>query len=287
MTPTLFIIGSDRKEEEDMLLAEADLAGIPVQFLDAAHLTLILETKEADVWYNGKSIREALRSGRIIFRRTRGQRETVIALALLAKHWNIPATDTPLSIISNYHKMLSMPATTLKNISNIETVFLSAGATFDPQAFGLRLPLLSKPVEGRHGEGVTIMTTQKELESFVAGNTDDVLVQPLLPIDEEFRVFVIGTRSLGVVLKTPAEGSQIANYAAGARFSASKLPARIEQEAIALCAQQGISIGGVDIARVGDAFYLLEINRCPEFKAFTKATGVNVAREIVEYVETW
>jgi glutathione synthase/RimK-type ligase-like ATP-grasp enzyme len=110
------------------------------------------------------------------------------------------------------------------------------------------------------------------------------MLQNFLKIEEEFRVFVVGKKALGTIKKNAEPNSLIANYAAGATFHASELPKRITQECVNLCVQQGIDIGGVDIARVGDNYYLLEINRCPEFKAFTKATGIPIAKEIITFI---
>ena len=48
---------------------------------------------------------------------------------------------------------------------------------------------------------------------------------------------------------------------------------------------QEIDIGGVDIARDKNGnYFLLEINRCPEFQAFEKATNVDIAGEIIDFV---
>jgi len=93
----------------------------------------------------------------------------------------------------------------------------------------------------------------------------------------------LSRKYFGVIQKIPEAGSVIANYAAGAQFKVATLPRSVVRECVTLCQQQGIDIGGVDLAKVGKNFYLLEVNRCPEFKAFTKATGIDVAGKIVEF----
>lgn len=53
-----------------------------------------------------------------------------------------------------------------------------------------------------------------------------------------------------------------------------------------LCQIQKIDIGGVDVAKTkAGEYYILEINRCPEFRAFSEATGINVANEIIDFIK--
>jgi len=209
----------------------------------------------------------------------------MISLALLVDHWRIPATDSVLSIATNLNKAYSLPSLTLKSIQHIPTCFLQKDKAFDKLALSLTPPLLVKPVCGRHGEGIQIMETADDVSMFLSTqHKDNLMLQSFLKIDEEYRVFVVGDQSLGVIKKIPKEGSVIANYAAGAQFVSAKVPEAIKAECIEICRQQCIDIGGVDLARIGDGFFLLEINRCPEFRAFSKAKDINVAEHIVKFI---
>ncbi|MEK7590645.1 MAG: ATP-grasp domain-containing protein [Patescibacteria group bacterium] len=281
---SILIIGSDRLWEEEQLLIEAGNAGYEADFITAASVTITVGQREADLLLRGKSIRERFRRSRVLFRRSRGAEDTMSTLALLARHWKVPATDSPVSILTNINKALSMPPLTLHELRHIATSFLQTESAVSASFSALSLPLLIKPARGRHGEGVRILRSREELEQALNNIQEDMLLQEYLPIDEEFRAFVVGNRSLGVIRKIPPEGSVVANYAAGARFVPAELPASIEREAVTVCHQQEIDIGGVDIARVGDRYHLLEVNRCPEFRAFMAATKVNVAQKIIEFL---
>ena len=282
---SLFIIGADCKWEEKQLINEATSIGFDVKFLLVNDICLKLDTDEADIFYKNASIKDLFKEGRLIFRRTRGAYDKMISVALLASHWHVKSADSVESIVSNLNKLHSMPSLTLKYIRNIPTIFVHPGEKIDSDDITLDLPLIAKPACGRHGEGIEIIKTEDELCGFLSSQKKEgFILQSYLEIEEEYRVFVVGDKSLGAIKKFPEEGSKIANYAAGAEFHPTDIPREIEDESIDLCIQQQIDIGGVDIARMGEEFYLLEINRCPEFQAFSKATDVNVAKKIIQFI---
>lgn len=282
---SILIIGSDEQWEERRLAEAARAAGHEASYLPAASLLLTLDAHDADVLFEGRSVRDRLKDGVIVFRRTRGARQTMAALAALARDWGVPATDSPWSIASNLDKSLSLPTVALKHIRHVPSIFLPADRARAPADIALPFPLLAKPVFGRHGEGIEMLPDPPSLEIFLARPREEgYIVQRRLPLEAEYRVFVVGKRSLGVIRKIPAEGSLVANYAAGARFEPDELPADVIDEATAVCGHQEIDIGGVDIALSDGQYYLLEVNRCPEFRAFEGATGAGVAEAIVDFV---
>lgn len=283
MPSCALIIGSDYQWEEEELLQEAKAAGYDAEFIAAGDLFLTVDEHEADILLKGTSMRSRFKESRIIFRRARGAERTMATVALLAEHWKVPATDSAVSILSNVNKSMSIPTISLKEIRHIPSAFLSVDTSATEAVASLPLPLLAKPALGRHGEGVEIFHTQEEMKAYLAKRQEDIILQRYLPLESEYRVFIVGDKALGVIRKIPAEGSKVANYAAGARFEADELPARVVEETIDICRQQKIDIGGVDIAYANDTYYLLEVNRCPEFQAFQKATGVNVAHAIVAW----
>ncbi|MFH1012408.1 MAG: hypothetical protein V1760_01540 [Candidatus Peregrinibacteria bacterium] len=283
MKRTLLIIGTDFQWEEQELMAIAKSLKHPIHFLDAHHVDIRIGKMEAELFYEGKNMTNAFKKSRVIFRRARGDHEKMISLSLLAQNWNVPFTDSVISIMSNLNKAIALPATTTKLIRHIPTHFVGSGESLAPGSLSFSFPLLAKPVHGRHGKGVEILRNKTALACYIRRNNRALMIQPFLPVASEYRVFVVGGLSLGVIQKIPKRGSSIANYAAGAQFLPARMAPQILEEVVRLCREQGVDIGGVDLAKVGNDFYLLEINRCPEFKAFSEATGQNVAQAIVRF----
>ncbi|PIZ72568.1 hypothetical protein COY07_03060 [Candidatus Peregrinibacteria bacterium CG_4_10_14_0_2_um_filter_43_11] len=285
MKQSILIIGADRKWEEEELLRAAKATGYTARILDAHRLLIRLNESGAELFYEQQNITPLFKKSRIIFRRTRGTQEKMITLSLLAKHWGIPFTDTVASVMSNLNKSISMPSVHLKGkIRHIKTAFLCRGEAFDFEAFDFHFPLLVKPVHGRHGEGIKTIRNEKNLSNVLKWNRKAIMIQPFLEIESEYRIFVVGGKALGAIRKIPKKGSVIANYAAGAQFVPAIPDEKVIQEAITICEEQYIDIGGVDVAQVGKHFYLLEVNRCPEFQAFSATTGIDVAKKITEFL---
>ena len=285
MKQSILIIGSDEKWEERELLAEAKKQMLEARFIMAGDVMVFLDEKKAKLFYKDEDITELFYRSKIIFRRTRGAMDKMFVLANLADAGHQAVfTDSVQSIMNNLNKIYSMHLAVTKDIRHIPTVFLIKGQELDIKPFGLSFPLVIKPAFGRHGEGIIFVEDQETLDKALADNNQSLLVQKALNIKKEYRIFVVGGKCLGVIEKIPEEGSRVANYAAGAEFRQAEIGEQYIQDAIEICRQNKIDIGGVDIAFADGHYYLLEINRCPEFKAFTTATGVNVSEEIIYFI---
>jgi|GEM_PF-1752938 len=277
--PKIIIIGADQKWEEDALL-KADYPNIEIVLLKDIDLCVSNQTK---LIHNGENLFERLTGNeRFIIRRSRGQFEKLLAIVGLLKKRGFIFTDSFSAVATNLNKEIAMA--TLES-----TIFPHPTGSFFAQpgkilTQELTFPLISKPVTGRHGEGIHIHDNIESLQAEVHHTQEPLLIQPYLNIHTEYRIFVIGNDALGAVKKEAAPGEKVANYAAGAQFEAVTLPSNQLNEAVKLCCEQGIDIGGVDIAQTDDGkTYILEINRCPEFKAFSAATGIDVAQKIIEF----
>lgn len=149
-------------------------------------------------------------------------------------------------------------------------------------------PLLAKPISGTHGVGLEKLDDIEMVEDYIERFFDEIqadldtpiFLQTFVEFAAEYRVYVLDKQVLGVALKHKSEGEIASNAARGGYYE------KVDDPAVAEFAQQftnAYGIYGVDIARdpKGD-LHLIEANRSPEFKEFERATGVNVARYIVE-----
>ena len=280
----IIIIGADFKWEEEQLLEQAKCKNKNSEFilLDDLEVEIGTQTKFLK---NKKDIFDSFLGDELfIIRRSRGNFEKLISLVEILQKRGFIFTDSFRSISTNLNKEIFM--------ATIESTILP----HPPKSFfiepkknicrNLQFPVVSKPVLGRHGQDVIIHKNQDSLQKTINNSNKILIVQNFLKIESEFRVFVIGKKSLGIIKKIPQKGSNIANYAQGAQFIKSDIPEKFIKESVKLCQTQKIDIGGVDIARTeDDKYFLLEINRCPEFKAFSKATNINVSSEIIKFVQ--
>ncbi len=279
----VIVVGSDYKWEEEQLLKA--YKNTEFWLLNDLEVEMGSTTK---FLLNGKDVFKNLNGDEyFIIRRSRGSYQKLVALVDILEKQNFTITDSFRSVVTNLNKEIFL--TTLE--SNLfphppGSFFVESGKNIESKKEGFNFPILSKPVLGRHGEGVLIHDDFKSLQKEVNKSEQNLLIQNFLELDSEYRIFVVGNKALGAVAKKAAPGKKIANYAAGAKFEPVELSEEHLNEAIRLCQLQEIDIGGVDVVKTKDGrWYLLEINRCPEFQAFSSATKINVANEIIEFIK--
>jgi ribosomal protein S6--L-glutamate ligase len=101
----------------------------------------------------------------------------------------------------------------------------------------------------------------------------------------DVRVFVLGGQVL-TAMRRHARGDWRTNVAQGGRAETVRPTAAEEQLALAAAAAVGADIAGVDLLPDSDgSYYVLEVNAVPGWRALAKTAGVDVAREIVKFLD--
>lgn len=149
-----------------------------------------------------------------------------------------------------------------------------------------KFPLLIKPIRGSGGKGVVVIQDEIEAvnyaqEFFHSKQTDvPLLIQAYINFTEEYRIIVIDGVAIGSVQKLAKPGSVAANAEQGGEFIAAHVPevANFVEEHVS---KEGIL--GVDVAKDENGnLHIIEANRAPLWRTFQQATGINVAREIID-----
>ena len=150
-----------------------------------------------------------------------------------------------------------------------------------------RFPLLLKPVEGRLGSGIRKIDTPESArriaeELFADPGAGDrpLMLQRLERFRAEFRVLVVEGEALGVAQKLAAPGELAANAAAGAEWVASSRT-DVAEFAARSVHPKGVIGADVGVTEEGE-LRLIEANRAPLWRAFQAATGLDVARLVLD-----
>jgi glutathione synthase/RimK-type ligase-like ATP-grasp enzyme len=110
-----------------------------------------------------------------------------------------------------------------------------------------------------------------------------LIFQAFVEAEKEFRVMVLDGQCLGMAEKS-ATGNQVArNASLGNEFIAA-FDAKVADFAVQNTSRKGI-LGADVLLDTRGRLYLLEANRAPQWQAFEKATGINVAACIIQ--KTW
>lgn len=108
------------------------------------------------------------------------------------------------------------------------------------------------------------------------------MLQEYIENDRDYRVMVVGDKVLGVMERASGENPRLKNV-----FSRAELPEMVLKKAVEVAKVCGVAIAGVDVVfKKGEKEpYFWEVNRAPNYSRFEEVTGIDVGREIVEYLK--
>jgi ribosomal protein S6--L-glutamate ligase len=146
-----------------------------------------------------------------------------------------------------------------------------------------------KPLFGSEGRGL-VRVTDRETAWRVAHALERVgavlYVQAFLPHDgHDTRLFVIGERVIGAMRRHAAAPDWRTNVAQGGRSEAVAIDVELAELALRSAHAVGAEVAGIDILRDPEGRpHVVEVNAVPGWKALSQATGIDVARAILEHV---
>jgi RimK family alpha-L-glutamate ligase len=100
---------------------------------------------------------------------------------------------------------------------------------------------------------------------------------------QDLRVWVIGGRVVGAMLRRSVDGSFKANITRGGQGENFPVDEAIDVLARDCAQTLGLEIAGIDLLFDGDGYRVCEANSNPGFSGFEAATGTNVARQILQH----
>jgi ribosomal protein S6--L-glutamate ligase len=151
-------------------------------------------------------------------------------------------------------------------------------------------PVVIKLLEGTQGVGVILGDTQQSARSIIEAFREvnvNILVQEFIKEAEssDIRVFVIGGKVAAAMKRTGAKGDFRSNLHRGGTAEAVKLSPEESAAAIRAAQSMGLRVCGVDLLRAKRGPVVIEVNSSPGLEGIEQATGVDVADEIIEFLE--
>lgn len=152
------------------------------------------------------------------------------------------------------------------------------------------VPLVIKLLEGTQGIGVILAETQKSaksvIESFMKIKAN-ILVQEFIKEADgaDIRVFVVDGNVVGAIKRQGLPGEFRSNLHRGGSAEAIDLSEAERNTAIKAAKRLGLGVAGIDMLRSDRGPLVMEVNASPGLEGVEKATGVDVAEKIIEYIE--
>lgn len=152
------------------------------------------------------------------------------------------------------------------------------------------VPIIIKLLHGTQGIGVMLVENEQSAEAiletlYVAQK--EVLIQKFVSESRgtDIRAFVVGDRVVAAMRRKANGGEFRSNIHRGATSEAITLDPEYENIAVRAAHIIGLKVAGVDILESNDGPKVMEINSSPGLEGIETTTGVDIAGEIISYLE--
>ena len=176
---------------------------------------------------------------------------------------------------------IGLPKTVFTNYSrNVEHVVESAGGA----------PVVLKLLEGTQGLGVVLAENQNAAQSVLEafnGLKARVIVQEFIREAKgaDIRAFVVDGEVVGSMKRQGKEGEFRSNLHRGGYAMQIELSDEERDTAIRAAQTVGLGVAGVDLLQSERGPLVLEVNSSPGLEGIERATGVDIAGKIIQYIE--
>ncbi|TFB11051.1 RimK family alpha-L-glutamate ligase [Candidatus Marinimicrobia bacterium MT.SAG.2] len=151
-------------------------------------------------------------------------------------------------------------------------------------------PTILKLIEGTQGIGVILSETRQSFESTLDtlwNLGQDILIQQFMAESKgrDIRAFVINGKVVAAMKREAAAEEFRANIHRGGTGKMVTLSSIQEETAIRATEIIGLGIAGVDFFDIPGEPIIIELNSSPGLQGIERASGVDVATEIIKYAE--
>jgi len=270
------------------LVEAAHLRGHEIQVINTLRVYMNITSHRPEVYYNG----ERLTGFDAVIPRI-GASVTFYGLAVLRQFemMGVYPVNESVSIGRSRDKLRSLQLLAREGIGLPVTAFAhDPKQTDEVLAIVGGAPVVIKLLEGTQGIGVVLGETYKSAKSVIEafrGANVNILVQEFIKEagGTDIRALVVGGKVVAAMERTGAVGDFRSNLHRGG--TARRIRISPEERATAVRAAKvlGLNVCGVDMLRSNHGPVVMEVNSSPGFEGLERASGVDVATRIIEFIE--
>lgn len=274
--------------EEQRFREEAHILGTDIEFVGAEEIDLIVTRG------GSRSIRRCGQEVELpdgVLPRT-GSSTSYFSLAILRQfeHLGVAVINSPRAIEAVKDKLYCQQLLAHGNLPIPRTMLVRFPVDSALVERQIGFPCVVKLIAGSFGEGVYLSRDResfRDLMELVASLDQGkaLILQEYFGErpGQDLRVWVVGGRVIGAMLRRSVDGSFKANISRGGCGENYQLDDEIEVLARECAQSLGLEIAGVDLLFEGDGYRVCEVNSAPGFLGFEQATGMNIARTILQH----
>ena len=259
-----------------------------VEVIDPLKCDLIIEKKNPSIYYRGRHIEDA---DAVIPRI--GASVTFYGTAVVRQFemMGVFSTTESQALVRSRDKLRSLQVLSRARLGLPKTVFTNyskdVGEVIDHVGGA---PLIIKLLEGTQGLGVVLAETKNAAESVIEafnGLQARVIVQEFIKEagGADIRCLVVDGHVVGAMKRQGKEGEFRSNLHRGGSASVIQLTDDEEIAAIKAAKAMGLGVAGVDMLQSSRGPLILEVNSSPGLEGIEAATGKDIAKTIIRYIE--
>ncbi|WP_010231011.1 30S ribosomal protein S6--L-glutamate ligase [Gillisia marina] len=259
-----------------------------VEVLDPLKCDLIIEKRKPHIFYKGKVLGE---TDAVIPRI--GASITFYGTAVVRQFEmnSVFTTTSSQSLMRSRDKLRSLQILSRARLGLPKTIFTNyskdVGEVIEHVGGA---PLIIKLLEGTQGLGVVLAETQNAAESVIEafnGLQARVIVQEFIKEagGADIRALVVDGQVVGAMKRQGKDGEFRSNLHRGGTASIIELTDEEEAAAIKAAKAMGLGVAGVDMLQSSRGPLILEVNSSPGLEGIEAATGHDIAKTIIRYIE--
>lgn len=279
----------NRKNGATRLLSAARKRGHKARIIDYTECYCNVEKSKPQIFYKGKPLTHY---DAIIPRISIDSQSYGSAIVRQFEMMNVFTTTGSLAFIRARDKLRSMQLLARNNVDIPKTVVARETRDAD-DLIGLvgGPPVIIKIARGSQGVGVVLAETKKAarsiIQAFYSQNVN-ILVQEFIAEanGEDIRVFIVDSKVVAAMKrKTLDEDEFRSNINLGGVGEPVELTKKEKAIALKAAKTMHLSIAGVDLLRSERGPLVMEVNSFPMLTGIEATTKVDIADEIIRYVE--
>ncbi len=152
-------------------------------------------------------------------------------------------------------------------------------------------PVVIKLLEGTQGIGVVLaerLNTAQAIIELLHVAKQNILVQKFVEEAKgrDIRAFVVGDRVVAAMRRVSENPSEFrSNVHRGGRAESIQLPKEFEEVSVRAAKTLGLKVAGVDLLESKEGPAIIEVNSSPGLEAIENVSGVDIAAEIIQFIE--
>lgn len=271
------------------LVEEAEKAGHEIRVIDFTRCYVQLEQSKPQVFFEGESLNDI---DAIIPRIGASVTSYGAAIIRQFEMMGVYSSVSSLALVRSRDKLRSYQLLSRAKVGIPKSVF--ARRTQDAASIVEMLggaPLIVKLLEGKMGKGVVLAETRKAAKSVIEAFysiSAEFLVQEFIEEAHgaDVRALIVGGEIVGAMMRQGEEGEFRSNLHRGGKALPVELSKKEHNLALKAASTMGLQIAGVDIIRSKRGPLILEINSSPGLEGIEKATKLDIAGSVIDFVVT-